>query len=237
MSPGASSQPSARLAGLLYLVVIAAGVFAEMAVRGGLVVSNDAVATARNIMANETLYRLGFAAELVALMCNIPLAVIFYDLFKVVDRRATLLAVFASLVGTAIESADLLNHAAPLGLLSGASYLKAIPAGMLQAQAYLALAQFELGFSICLVFFAMFCLALGYLIARSGFMPPLIGIILAFEGVCYLVASFTHILAPHYVHLILPVLMVSALGEISLCLWLLVMGVNVAKWTARASAM
>src|SRR6266496_6325894 len=112
-----SARIHARVAGLLYLIVIIAGLFAEMFVRGRLVVAHDAAATAHNIVAHALQYRLGFAAELIALLCNVPPALIFYELFKVVNQCVALLVVFFSLVGTAIESVDLLNHLAPLTLL------------------------------------------------------------------------------------------------------------------------
>jgi uncharacterized protein DUF4386 len=229
-----SPQVYARVAGLLYLIVIVAGIFAEIFVRGRLVVAGDAAATAHNIVTHSLRYRLGFAAELVALLCNVPLALIFYELFKVVNRRVTLLVVFFSLVGTAIESVDLLNHLAPLTLLGGGDYLSTIPIEQLQAQAYLSLKLFDLGFAICLAFFGCFCLSLGYLIVRSGFLPRIIGVLLAFQGICYLVNSFTDFLAPRFATLVFSILAVSAVGEISLCLWLLVMGVNVAKWDEKA---
>jgi hypothetical protein len=117
--------------------------------------------------------------------------------------------------------------------LGGGRYLSAIPVEQLQAQAYLSLKLFELGFAICLVFFGVFCLLLGYLIFRSGFLPRIIGVLLAFQGLCYLVNSFTDFLAPRYAAVVFSVLAVSAIGEISLCLWLLVMGVNVAKWNEK----
>ena len=229
-----SPQAYARSAGLLYLIVIVAGVFAEIFVRGGLVVSGDAAATAHNIMTHELLYRSGFAAELIACVCNIPLALIFYELFKVVNRRITLLVVFFSLVGTAIECAELLDHFAPLVFLGSGGYLSAIPTGQLQVQAYLSLKLFEMGFAIALVFFGWFCILLGWLIFRSGFLPRLIGVLLAIQGVCYLINSFTDFLAPAYAPLVFNLLAISALGEISLCLWMLIMGINVEKWKERA---
>ena len=202
--------------------------------RGQLVVANDAAATAHNIVTHELRYRLGFAAELIEILCTVPLALIFYELFKVVNKRVVLLVVFFNLVGTAIESVDLLNHLAPLTLLGGGSYLSAIPVEQLQAQAYLSLKLYELGFAICLVFFGFFCLLLGYLIFRSGFLPRMIGVLLAFQGLCYLVNSFVDFLAPRMADLAFSVLAVSAVGEISLCLWLLVMGVNVPRWNEKA---
>ncbi len=231
-----SPQIYARAAGLFYLIVIIAGIFAEVFVRGQLVVANDAAATAHNIVTHELQYRLGFAAELIALLCNVPLALIFYELFKVVNQRGILLVVLFSLLGTAVESVDLLNHLAPLTLLGGGRYLSAIPTEQLQAQAYLSLKLFELGFAISLVFFGMFCLLLGYLIFRSGFLPRIIGALLAFQGLCYLTNSFVDFLAPGLASLAFSILAISAVGEISLCLWLLVMGVNVQRWKEQASS-
>jgi len=94
---------------------------------------------------------------------------------------------------------------------------------------------FELGFAICLVFFGFYCVLFGYLIFRSGFVPRLIGGLLAFQDLCYLSNSFTDFLAPAFAALGFRILAISAVGEISLCLWLLAMGVNVAKWREKAA--
>src|SRR5215831_9249091 len=111
---GASPQHLARIAGSLYLIIIVGGFFAIGYVPAALVVPGDAAATAHNILAHELLYRLGLVAHMIILVCNIPLALIFYELFKVVNRRLALLVVFFSLVGSAIEGANILNQFAPL---------------------------------------------------------------------------------------------------------------------------
>jgi hypothetical protein len=100
----ASPRLYARIAGLLYLIVIVGGVFAEIFVRGKLVVHGDPAATAHNIMAHETLYRLGFAAELFYCVCNVPVIVIFYNLFKVVNRNVTLLMLILDITVNTIEA-------------------------------------------------------------------------------------------------------------------------------------
>jgi Domain of unknown function (DUF4386) len=233
---GASPRLKARIAGLLYLIIIVGGIFAEMFVRGRLIVHGDAAATAHNIMAHELLYRLGFAAELFYCSCNVPLTLIFYDLFKVVNRNVALLVVFFSLVGTAIESVSLLGHFAPLILLGGGRHLSVFTAAQLQAGAYLSLQLFEYGFAIALVFFGFFCLSIGYLIFRSTFLPRIIGVLLAIEGVCYLANSFAYFLAPGIAARVFAFLEVSAVGEISLCLWLLVVGLNAERWQEQAGA-
>ena len=129
----ASPRLKARIAGFLYLIVIVGGIFAEMFVRGRLVVHGDAAATAHNILMHDLLYRLGFAAEIFYCACNVPLILIFYDLFKVVNKNVSLLVVFFSLVGTAIESVSLLAHSAPLILLGGGHALSTFTAEQLQA--------------------------------------------------------------------------------------------------------
>src|SRR3954469_12158260 len=84
-----SPRAKARLAGLLYLIVIVGGIFAQIFVRDRLVVNGDAAATAQNIMAHELRYRLGFSVEVFYLLCNIPLTFLLYDLFGIVNKKLT----------------------------------------------------------------------------------------------------------------------------------------------------
>ena len=140
----------ARIAGGLYLIFIVGGVFAEIFVRGRLVVHGDAAATAHNIQAHELLYRLGFVVEVFYCVCNVPLILILYNLFKVVNKNVALMMVFFAFVVDAIEGVSLLAHFAPLVLLGGGHYLSAFTAEQLQAAAYLSVQLFEHGFAICL---------------------------------------------------------------------------------------
>ena len=229
-----SPQLYARMAGFLYLIIIAGGAFAEIFVRQRLVVSNDAAATANNILAHEQLYRWGFAAQLVPLLCNMFLAVLLYELFAIVNRRLAWTVVFCSLVGSAVEAAGLLNHFEPLILLKRGQEL-GVDLHLVQAQAYMTLRLQAIGFSVALTFFGCVCLVRGYLIYRSRFLPRVIGLFLAIEGACYLINSFTNFLAPAFAARVFAVLMVSALGQVFLCLWLLFRGVNVTKWNELAS--
>jgi hypothetical protein len=73
-------------------------------------------------------------------------------------------------------------------------------------------------------------LARGYLVFRADFLPRIIGVFLAIAGACYLANSFVDFLAPGFAAAVFAVLMVSGLAEVLLCLWLLLKGVNVAKW-------
>jgi uncharacterized membrane protein HdeD (DUF308 family) len=107
-----------------------------------------------------------------------------------------------------------------------------IPAAELQALSYASLRMFDIGFGIALVFFGGYCLALGIMIVRSALIPQLIGTLLVIEGVAYLVNSFTTFLAPQWAARAFAVLQVTALGEVFLCLSLLFLGVNEARWRA-----
>jgi hypothetical protein len=81
-----SPQTLARIAGVLYLIIIVGGIFAEIFVRQQLVVKGDPAATATNILAHEMLYRLGFASGVIMLMCALPLLFILYHLLNRVNK-------------------------------------------------------------------------------------------------------------------------------------------------------
>jgi hypothetical protein len=229
-----SARLKARIAGFLYLIVIVGGIFAEIGVRGRLVVNGDPAAMAHNIVGHELLYRLGFAAELFYLLCNIPLTFLLYDLFKVVNKKLAVVMVFFGIVGTAIESTSLLAHYAPLVLLGKESYLSAFTPAQLQAASYVSLRMFENGFAIGLAFFGGYCFALAYLIFRSTFFPRVIGGLLAIEGALYLTNTFAHFISPPIGARVFPFLAVSGIAEVSFCLWLLVVGLNEQRWREQA---
>ena len=120
-------------------------------------------------------------------------------------------------------------------LLGGGHNLSAFTAEQLRAAAYMSLQLFEDGFAISLVFFGFDLLALGYLIFRSKFLPRTLGVLLAIEGVGYLVNSFTLFLVPELQPRISPYFMATGIAEVALCLWLLIVGVNEQQWKEQAS--
>lgn len=225
-----SPQKAARIAGALYLIIIAGGLFAEVFVRQPLFVSGDIAATARNIVEHERLYRLGFAVHLSYLVCALPLALILYELFKRVNRSFALLALLFNLAAIAIEGGNLLNHFAPLNFLANDG-LSAFSEQQWQALAYSSIKLFASGFGISLVFFGCFALVAGHLIFRSGFLPRALGVLMAVAGLCYLINSFSVFVAPRFAALLFPYILLPCLAaELSLGLWLLVMGVDVRRW-------
>lgn len=226
---------AARLAGLAYLVTIVTGVFAELVVRGNLIVSGDAAATARNVLASEGLYRLGFAADLIGGAAYLVVTLLLYELLRPVSRSLALLAAFFSVVGIAIGGGAALAHLAPLFLLNGAPYLRAFDAQQLQALAYVAIRLHAQGYLIALVFFGFYELLLGYLIFRSTFFPRALGILVCIAGLAFLTNSFALFLAPPLGNALNGyMLALDGIGEIALMLWLLVMGVNTDRWRQAA---
>lgn len=233
-----SPQVYARTAGVLYLYIIVAGIFAELFVRSRLVVSADAAATAGNIMANESLFRIGFSGELMHLAFDVAIAMILYALLRPVNRNIALLAAFMRLACDIILATASLSHFAALRLLADADYLTAFQPDQLHTLALLAMKLHGDAYAISLVFFAFACLSLGYLIFRSSYLPRTIGALLVIAGVCYLIDSFAHFLNPAFAATLFPLLFIPIfIAELSLTLWLIVKGVNVAKWEERASAL
>ena len=233
----ASPRRLARMAGGLYLINIVLGFFAIGFVPAAIFVAGDAAATAHNIQTYELLYRSGVVAHIVVTLTNIPLAVIFYELFKVVNRRLALLDVFFILVATAIEAAGFFNEFAPLVLLDSGTYTSALPAAQLQALAYMPGDLSTINYNIYTVFYGFDIIIVGYLVFRSTFLPRAIGVLLAIDGLAYLVYGFADLLAPSFAAHLIPWIQAPALfGEGSLCLWLLLAGVNVHRWNERASA-
>src|SRR5260370_22388964 len=94
----ASPQVYARIGGVLYLIIIVIGFCSEFFVRDKLVVSGDVTATANNIMASESLWRISIACELILLVCAVALRLIFCVLLRPVTKNLALLAVFFNMV-------------------------------------------------------------------------------------------------------------------------------------------
>jgi hypothetical protein len=231
---GTSPQVYARIGGVLYLIIIVIGFCSEFFVRDKLVVSGDVAATANNIRAAESLWRASIACELLLLVCAVALTLILYVLLRPVNKDLALLAVFFNIVEFPIEAVSKLFLLAALFLSGNSDYLRALEPHQLQALVKISLKLHDYGFGIDLVFFGFACLGYGYLLFKSGYFPKALGVLMAIAGLSYLANSFTLILAPAYATKMFPILALAFIGELSLCLWLVVKGVDVAKWNEKA---
>jgi len=219
----------------LYLIIIVAGITGELLVRGSIIVPGDAAATAHNLIASPSLWRVGIAGDLVMHVCDVGVMLVFYVLLRPVSKNLALLAVLFNLVQTSVLVANKLNLLLPLLLLGNAAYLKAFSPQQLQAWSYVSLRMHDYGFGFGLLFFGVECIVVGYLIVRSGYLPGVLGILMQLAGVCYLTNSFALILVPTLAQRLFPfVLLPPFVAELSMAMWLLAKGVNVTVWTERA---
>jgi hypothetical protein len=220
-----SPRKTARMAGLFYLIFILTTVLATY-VRSRLIVSGDAAATASNIMGSELFFRIGFVTELVSAVFFLLAAWALYVLLKPVNKNLALLFLLLNLGGVAVECINALNLFAALQFLSGANYLNVFQTGQLQAMAMSFLNSYTSGFMIAQIFFSAWLLPLGYLVYKSRFLPRFLGILLILDFFGNLSWFLQFFLLPDYGILAYPGNAIGFIAEISLTLWLLIMGVK-----------
>src|SRR5947208_5926596 len=164
-------------------------------------------------------------------MCAVALLLILFILLRPVSKDLMLLAVFFNLVAIIIEAVITMCLLEALFPLGNAASLKAFTPDQLNAISNLSLKSHGYGFGVSLLFFGCFCVIVGYLIFRSSYLPKTIGVLMQIAGICYLTNSFALVLSPGVANRLFPAILVpSFIGELSLCLWLLLKGVNVEKW-------
>ncbi len=232
-----SPQTYARIGGILYLFIIVAAGFGEIAVRGNLIVWGDPARTAHNIMASETMFRLGLAGEMLTCVCDVILAMILYVLLKPVSKNLALLGSFFRLTFIGIYGVTKLFEIAALVALDDARHFSNMDTQHFESLAYLALKVHSLGYGVSFLFFGMCCVVFGYLIAKSRYLPRLIGMMLLISGVGYVVFSLSQIVAPTFTaRNLFPWLILPAfVAELALALWLTLKGVDAQKWSENLS--
>ena len=225
-----SVKKTARIAGILYLIIFFANIFVFMFVSGSLVVPNDATATANNILASESLYRSGVASYLIVFLSEIGTSILLYKLLKPVNQTVAMLMVTTRLIQAAIHAVNLLNFVFPLLLLTGGDYLNVFSTEQLHAFVLLFTDAHYYGVLISEAFFSVSLFFLGYLLVKSDLFPSIFGILLAIAGAFYVLDSFGIFLMPQHKELIANIMMAPAIiGELSFTLWLLIKGVRTQK--------
>ena len=221
----------ARIAGVLMLLSIVFGFLGEMYLPGKIIVSRDAAATAANIVGNPTLFRLTFAAYLVEGLCDIALCVVFYILLRPVDRRLALMSAFfgiASMIVFAVAQASFFSASV---VFRDGGGMESFTTEQRNALAYLAI---RISGTIAWLFLCLYGIASmirGWLIARSTYIPRILGWFFILGGVGFCLRSLTHLLAPQYSsqYFLLPM----ALAGIPTMLWLLFRGIDPARVRAQ----
>lgn len=218
-----TNNKTARIAGFLYFIYIAATIFANTS-RTQLIVFGDAAATASNILASEGLFRMGFISDVLAGVLFLLTAWALYVLLKPVNKNIALLFLLLNLGGVAIQCINMLNLFSAILLLNGEAYLNVLPIEQLQALAMFFLNLHKNGFMIAQFFFAAWLLPLGYLVFKSGYFPKALGIIVMIECFGWLMYPFQFFLFPGYEVISYLSFAIGFIGEFGLTLWLLIMG-------------
>jgi hypothetical protein len=229
----AETSPTARgrILGALYLFVVLAGIIAQGVISDRLVVADNAATTAANIVANKTLYRLGFTIFMLEMVAQVGVSALFYDLLKPVSRSGARLSLMFGLTGCAIKTLARLFYYAPLTLLGGASYLSPIPPAQLEALSLVFIRMNGQAANIGVIFFALEVFVRGWLIVNSGFLPRVLGVLTMASGLGWL----TFLWPPLGSQAFVPVALLAIVGVIATSGWLFIRGVDDEKWIARAA--
>jgi len=211
----------ARVAGILYLVMLVCGMAAQL-IRGSIIMHGNGAATASNIMASGSLFRIAFISDLLMATVFLLFAWALYVLLKPVNKNIALLFVLLATASVAILCLNLLNQFAILILLSDAGYLAAFGAVQLNAMVMLFADLQYYGYYIAQISFGLWLVPLGYLVIKSGFLPRILGILLIIATFGHLSGFLAAFLLPGYESFA----DLAASLEILFGLWLLVKGVK-----------
>jgi hypothetical protein len=215
---------SGRFAGLLYVLGSIPGFFALLYVPSKLFVHGDATATANNIAAHETLFRLGVATDLISQAMFIFVGLALYDLLKEVNRRHALMMLTLILVAIPIAFLNEVNSIAALVMARGPDFLSVFDKAQRDALATLFLNLRGSGFDVCGIFWGLWLFPLGMLVYRSRFLPRFLGILLMVGTIAYLANSFTSLVLPQYEAVVSRWMNPLQAVEIVFMLWLLIKG-------------
>ncbi len=229
------TDKAARIAGALYLLLVVTGVFTVIYVPRTLYVPGNATATASNILAHETLFRLGIVDGIISTVIFIFLVMALYHLLSGVDKKHASLMVALVLVSVAVGLVDVVNNVAALVLVRGADFLAVFDKPQRDALAMLFLG-LDGQVLVNQVFWGLWLFPFGLLVMRSGFLPRILGVWLIINGFAYLTISFTGLLLPQYQKMVSSIAFPALLGEVAIMLWLLIKGAKVQPLAAPASS-
>jgi hypothetical protein len=227
-----SPNKTARIAGALYLLIVFCGIFYLRYIPSKLIVHGDGAATISNILASETLFRLGILAELTGGVLFILLPLALYKLFRGVNKAAALLMVIFIMISLPVSIVNVQHKLDVLALLHKDDYLNVFSPGELQAQVLLHLRYYNIGNEVQELFWGLWLLPFGYLAFKCGFLPRILGILLMLGCFGYVADFVVGLVYPPYNetnigrYITLP----ASIGELLTCLWMLVMG---AKYKVR----
>lgn len=229
-------KKTARVAGLLYLVVVLTGPFVLLYVPGKLFVPENATTTANNILAHQSLFQSYIVVGLVSELFFIGAVLALYRLLKGVGPQLATLMVITILIDAPLAFSSVASQVATLAFVRGADFLSVFNQPQQNAIAMLFINLDKYGALVSEIFWGLWLLPLGLLVYRSVFLPRILGVWLFINGLAYIVISATGLLAPQYLKLVSTIAAPVLFGEMALMLWLLTVGVRIKPSAATAVA-
>lgn len=221
-----SPKNTARIAGVLYLIVVLTGLFTLLYVPSNLIVWGDAQATFDAITASEALFRLSIFAGILCYLAFLLLPLVLYKVLSPVNKLYAVAMVVLAVTSVPISLFNLTHKFAVLTLISNPEYFSALD---LPKQVLLQLDYYNDGITVAAVFWGLWLFPFGYLVFKSGFLPKFLGVLLMAGCFGYIINMTGNLLFPDYASLGISrfISLPASLGEIGICLWLLIAGVNV----------
>ena len=226
MQPFVSNRKTARIAGLIYLVVVLTGIFSLMYVPSKLFVTGNSALTYQNIISSESLFRLSIVSGLLCYTFFLFLPLVLYKLLYPVNKNHAMLMVILAVASVPISFINIQNKFAILSLISGAGYQDVFSAAHVKSQVLFYLDQYDNGILIVSIFWGLWLFPFGYLVYKSGILPKVLGILLMLGCFGYLINFLGNTLISDYSKLGISsyISLPASLGEIGTCLWLLFLG-------------
>ena len=225
------SKKTARIAGLLYLIVVVTGIVTLGYIPNQLIVWEDKTATFNNILKNENLFRLGIFSSVLCYLAFIFLPLVLRELFKTVNMFVANVMVVSVLVSIPISFFNLYNKYIILDIIHKEEYLKIYNESQLQSLVIFHLNQYEYGIFIATFFWGLWLFPFGYLVYKSGFIPKIFGILLMLGCFGYIVNFSGNTLFADYQEWGISKIIgeIPSVAEIGICFWLLLFGIKNSK--------
>ena len=226
-----SNKRTARIAGILYLIVVITGIVSLGYIPKQLIVWEDKVATFNNILKNENLYRIGVFSSVLCYLAFIFLPLVLRELFKSVNQFVANAMSVSVLVSIPVSFINLQNKYIILDIIHKEEYLKIYNESQLQSLVMFHLNQYEYGIFISTFFWGLWLFPFGYLVYKSGFIPKIFGILLMLGCFGYVTNFFGNTLFANYQDIGISRIIgkIPSVAEIGICLWLLVIGIKKSK--------
>lgn len=222
---------TSRIAGIIYLGVVLTGLFSLLYVPSKLINYENAALTFENITNSEALFRLGIASGLLCYTFFLFLPLVLYKLFKDTNENMAKLMVVLALISVPMYFINVQNELSALSIINNPNYLKGFTQEQVQSQVLFYIVQYDNGMRLIHVFSGLWLFPFGYLVYKSDFLPKFFGILLMLGCIGYLINFFGRLLIHDYSELGVSsyISLPASIGEIGICLWLLIIGAKEKK--------